>query len=101
MECTFIPGFGDFEGAVEQRFDFRQARKSSGARGSGRSRDQYVAYSAPWAARMPGSVSLSRLAGSSASSSWSDPMPMARWIAAIGTSCPAWANASHQVTACR
>jgi hypothetical protein len=72
-----------------------------GCPGSGLSRDQYVAYSAPCAARMPGSASLSRLPGSSASSSWSEPMPMARWIAAIGTSWPAWVNACHQVTACR
>jgi len=63
-----------------------QARSSSGAPASGRWRDQYVAYSAPCAARMPSSASRSRSGGNSASSNWSEPIPIARWMRAIGTS---------------
>lgn len=47
------------------------ARSSSAAPGSGRSRVQYVAYSASCDARSPESASLSRPAGSGRSSIWS------------------------------
>jgi hypothetical protein len=60
-----------------------------------------VAYRALCAARTSASASLSRSPGSSLSSIWSEPIPIARWIRAIGTWYPAWVNASHQVTACR
>lgn len=45
--------------------------------------DQYVAYRALCAARRSASASLSRPAGSSLSSIWSEPIPIARWMSAI------------------
>jgi hypothetical protein len=78
-----------------------QARSSPAAPGSGLSRVQYAEYRALWAVRMSASACLSRPGGSSSSSSLPEPIPMARWMSAIGTWCPAIANASHQVTACR
>ena len=59
------------------------ARSRSAAPGSGRSRDQYVPYKVLCAARTSASASLSRSAGSSLSSIWPEPIPIARWMSAI------------------
>ena len=63
----------------------RHARSSRAAPGSGRSGTS-TPSTAPHAPRAHIGVAWSRSAGSNSSRSWSRPMPMARWIQAIGTS---------------